>query len=85
MNEPTQHFIDPRSDVDLRRLDCMTRDTKNGDVIHIKAGTRNVLSPSLGFATYDGPADAEPLVIRGASDDGDGTGFPKWRPFEWDR
>ena len=104
MAAPTNIFVDPSINADTGAgtlgdpygdlqyaLDTMTRDAANGDQINIKAGTAEVLSAVLSFASYGVPAAAAPLILRGytsAANDGgvgevncDGSNFIDGRFF----
>ena len=63
---------DPYGDLQYA-LDTITRDATNGDQINVKAGTDEVLTGVLSFASYGTPSLTAPLVIRGyttAANDG---------------
>lgn len=78
MGTPTQVYVDPSiagnsgtgtsgdpyGDLQYA-LDQTTRDSTNGDQFNIKAGTAEVLSSALSFATYGTPSVAAPCIFRG--------------------
>lgn len=82
----TQYYVDPSINAnsgtgtigdafgDLQyALNTVTRNSTDGDVFNVKAGTSEVLAASLTLATYGTPTEAAPLIIRGyTSTAGDG-------------
>ena len=84
----TDYYVDPLSGSDTtgdglsdgtawqsvqHALDNITRNTVDGDRINIKAGTAEVLTGSLSFATFGTPSILAGLVLQGyASAQGDG-------------
>jgi hypothetical protein len=90
MAAPTAYYVDPSINAnsgsgtsgspygDLQyALNTITRDSTNGDIIHIKAGTSEILTAGLALTTYGTPTAAAPLIFRGytstAADGGIGT------------
>jgi len=65
-NSGTGTIGDPYGDLQYA-LDNITRNSTDGDVIHIKAGTAEVLSAQLSYTTYGTTAVAAPLAFRGYS------------------
>lgn len=86
MGAPTAYYVDPAINAnsgtgtsgdpfgDLQyALNTVTRDSTNGDIFHIKAGTSEVLAASLSLASYGTPSATAPLIFRGySSTAGDG-------------
>lgn len=86
MASPTEYYVDPSIAAnsgsgtigspygDLQHaLNTITRDSTNGDRINIKAGTAELPSTTLSFATYGTPTQDAPLVLQGyTSAAGDG-------------
>lgn len=63
---------DPYGDLQYA-LNSVTRDATNGDRFNVKAGTDEVLTASLSFATYGTPSSGAPCVFQGyTSAQGDG-------------
>lgn len=63
---------DPYGDLQYA-FDTATRDTSNGNYINVKAGTAEVLTGTLSFATWGSPTSDSPTIIRGytsVADDG---------------
>lgn len=78
MAAPTDTYVDPSINAntgagtvgdpygDLQHaLDTITRDSSNGDHIHIKAGTDEVMSAALSLASYGTPNSSGPLILEG--------------------
>ena len=71
-NSGTGTSGDPYGDLQYA-LDQITRDATDGDRINVKAGTDEILSSALSYATYGTPSVSAPLVIQGyTSSQGDG-------------
>lgn len=63
---------DPFGDLQYA-LNNITRDTTNGDRINIKAGTSELLTAVISYATYGNPDANSPLIFQGyTSSAGDG-------------
>ena len=87
MSAPTESYVDPANGNDTtgngtigtpwksvqKALDTVTKSTANGNRINIKAGTADVLSATLSFATYGAGGNSAPLILQGyTSAAGDG-------------
>lgn len=71
-NSGTGTIGDPYGDLQYA-LNTATRDATNGNQINVKAGTAEVLTATLSFATFGAPTSTAPCLIRGytaAANDG---------------